>query len=91
MAEVRKGSRVAEVIEAMVTVQVASQMRIAAMGCPGEQFSIEDLVEPRLHNNASKGASPFVDKIFKSQNYSGFCNVKVPLVNSLCFNNDSPL
>jgi len=47
-------------------------------------------VEPRLHNNAFKGTPPLEDKISKSQNYSGFCNVKIPLVNSLCFNSDSP-
>ena len=47
-------------------------------------------VEPRFHNNAFKGAPPLKSKIFKSQNYSGFCNVKIPLFNSPCFNSDSP-
>ena len=47
-------------------------------------------VEPRLHNNAFKGAPPLKGRILKSQNYSGFCNVKIPLLNSPCFNSDSP-
>ena len=47
-------------------------------------------VEPRFHNNAVKGTPPLKSKMFKSQNYSGFCNVKIPLLNSPCFNSDSP-
>ena len=47
-------------------------------------------VEPHLHNNAFKGTPPLEDKISKSKNYSGFYSVKIPLVNSLCFNSDSP-
>ena len=29
-------------------------------------------MEPRLHNNAFKGAPPLKDKMFKSQKFSGF-------------------
>ena len=58
---------------------------------PTDRPTDRHTVEPDVHNNALNGAPPLKGKILKSQDNSGFCIIKIPLVFRSCFNSKPPL